>query len=742
MVVARLAREDEPMLRGAANFVADLAVAGGTVHAEFVRSTEPHGLLRAVDVEAAAAAPGVVAVVTGEDLDLAAHSYYPATTSGGVMARPLLATDRVRFVGEPVAVVLAESPVAAQDAAELVDVEVEALMAVIDPQASAGADAPLLFPENGSNAVAVHEDDAPDPLAGAAFVGKVTSASPRVTSAPIEPCGIVATPAGEGLDVWCTGQGVHRQHDTLVEVLGLDPTAVRVRHPHVGGGFGGRGDALPEFLVVAALALRVGRPIRWVQHRAEQFASMPWGRGQVHEFAVGLDRDGYIVGVDAQMWCDSGAYPHMAAVLAMASRRQCTGMYRVPRFRYRFASAVTNTPPVGAYRGAGQPEVNLALERALDAAARQAGLDPVEVRRTNLLRPEDLPYDTGTGVTVDSGDAVGALDAAETALADAGWPAEVERSRAGGGSRLVGIGYGCYSQTAGSGDAGDYAHLELLGDGSVLVSCASAAHGQGHDSLWTAMVTDRLGLDAERVRVVDADSAAAPFGQTTGGSRSSFVLGSQIAAAADELFERARLVAANLLEAHPDDVVASEDGWAVVGVPARLVSWEEVGAAGDGLAVSMETRIGGPTHPYGTHASVVEVDTDTGQIRLLAHVAVDDCGVALDDASVEGQQHGGAVSGISTALWEEGIWDSDGLPRTMTFAEYLLPTTAELPMIDTIRPAIPTARNDLGVRGIGENGAIAAPASVLNAAIDALSPVGVADLQIPLTPEQVWRALR
>lgn len=729
------------MLRGVARYIADLELPPGTLHAAFVRSTEPHARILDVDVSEAAEAADVEAVVTATELWLEPHSYYPVTTAGGRMARPLLARGRTRFVGEPLAVVLATRPEAAHDAAELVAVDSESLPSVVDPAVALGESAPLLFPDHGTNLVAELADDRADPLEGAAVVGRVRSESPRVTSAPIEPCGILACPTGSGLDVWCTGQGVHRQHDTLVTVLGLEPSAVRVRHPAVGGGFGGRGDVLPESLVVAALALRLGRPIRWIQSRAEQFASMPWGRGQVHDFAVGLDDDGYIVGIDASMTCDSGAYPHMAAVLANASRRQCTGMYRVPRFRYRFESAVTNTPPVGAYRGAGQPEVNLALERAVDAAARLGGFDPLDVRRRNLLRADELPYETGTGITVDSGDPIGALDAAAAAVAHAGWPAEAGRRRRNGEEKLLGIGYGCYSQTAGSGDGADYASIGLSADGSVLVSCASAAHGQGHDSLWSALVAARLGVSVERIIVIDADTAVAPFGQTTGGSRSSFVLGSQVAAAADELFERARLVAADLLEAHPDDIVSNEDGWAVVGVPARLVSWEEVGTVSDDLSVEVDTRLGGPTHPYGTHASVVELDTATGGIRLLAHVAVDDCGVALEEASVEGQQHGGAVSGIATALWEAGSWNGDGVPLTATLADYLLPTTAELPMIGTLRPAIPTGRNELGVRGIGENGAIAAHASVLNAAVDAVAHLGVTNLQIPLAPEQIWRAL-
>lgn len=731
------------MLRGSLRFTADLPLSSGVLHAVFVRSHDAHGLLRSIDTRAAAAAPGVVSVFTAVELGIRPHSYYPATTAGGVMARPLLATGRVRFTGEPVAVVLAETLPAAHDAAELVEVEVDPLPVHIDPEAAATDTSNLLFPDAGTNMVVPLPEVAdPDPLAEADVVVEVRSVSPRLTSVPIEPCAIVVEPTGAGLDVRCTGQGVHRQHETYAEVIGLPLDAVRVRHPAVGGGFGGRGDALPEFLVVAAAARQLGRSVRWVQSRAEQFVSMPHGRGQVHRLRLGVDHSGDIVGVDATMWCDSGAYPHMAAVLANASRRQCTGMYRIPLFRYRFGSAVTNTPPVGAYRGAGQPEVNLALERAVDAAARALGMDPVELRRRNLLRSDDLPYPTGTGIEIDSGDPIAAMDAAVEAVEAAGWQRErVERIRRGS-DRLLGIGVGCYSQTAGSGDGADYAQIDLLADGSVHVSCASAGHGQGHHSLWAQMVEARLGVDASSVQVVDADSSATPFGQTTGGSRTSFVLGSQIAEGADRLYEQARLAAANLLEAHPDDLVVSRDGWMVAGVPARLVSWAEVGESGEPLSVTVDARIGGPTHPYGTHAAVVEVDTLTGDVRLLAYAAVDDCGVVLDTASVEGQQHGGAVSGIASALMEAAAWDDDGTPRTMSLIDYLLPSAAELPMITTVRPEVPTARNPLGARGIGENGAIAGPAAVQNATLDALAHLGVEHVDIPLTPERVWTAIQ
>ena len=802
------------MLRGTAAFTADLPVPDGCLHAAFVRSTVAHGELRSVDLREAEQAPGVVAVFEAAGLGLAPLEYYRATTMGGLMARPLLAAERVRFVGEPVAVVLADSLAAALDAAELVEVEVDELPAVIDVE-HAAADEVLLFPDAGTNVVrpldppdgggflsAPTEPEDPaappaapgeDPCAGAHCVVELVCENDRITSLPIEPCAIVATPfelilgtpLAEGaspdceLDIWSTGQGVHSAPYLYRRLLGVPVSAVRVREPHVGGGFGGRGDPMPEFFVVARAAQLLGRPVRWAQSRQEQFVSMPYGRGQRHRIRMGFDQQGCIVGIDVVMWCDAGAYPHMAPALAAASYRQSTGLYRVPRLRYRYGAAVTNAPPVGAYRGAGQPEVNAALERAIDAGARKLDLDPAEVRRRNLLRADDLPFDTGTGITIDSGDPQLALDTAAELIdaslwqqlaaerkADAGpsnaddatglsGAASGQRVEAGGGSSAgqrhpdsagtsyVGVGYGCYSQTAGSGDGADYASLELGADGSVLVTCGSHGHGQGHHSLWAQVVSARVGVADGAVRVNDADSVTSSFGQVTGGSRTAAVLGNQIAAAATELRARICEVAGDLLEASPDDIEVTPDGAHVAGVPSRLATWPDIAAAApDGISATVNERRSGPTHPYGTHAAAVEVDAETGEVTLLAFAAVDDCGRMLHEASVEGQQHGGAVAGISQALMEAAQWDADGTPRTTTLADYLIPAASELPPIGTARLGIPTDRNELGVRGIGENGAIAAPPAVQNAVIDAFTHLGVTHIDIPLTPQRVWEAIR
>ncbi len=798
MAIARSAAEDIPMLRGTARYTADLVVPDDCLHAAFVRSTVAHGDLRCVALRAVEQSPGVVAAFAADGLGLEPFEYYPATTLGGKMARPLLAQGKVRFVGEPVAVVLADSSAQALDSVELAVVEIDELPAIVDAEQAADSSV-LLFDEAQTNVVrpldplerggfqstpsALEDPAAPpsspgeDPCAGAHCVVELMCDNHRITSLPLEPCAIVATPSGIAtttgaatptgtvrltgttasaspesdvsddiqMDIWSTGQGVHGAPAHYARLLGLPDSAVRVREPHVGGGFGGRADPMPEFFAIARAAQLVRRPVRWVQSRQEQFVSMPYGRGQRHRIRMGFDAHGRIVGIDVVMWCDAGAYPHMAPALTAASYRQSTGMYRVPRLRYRRGAAVTNAPPTGAYRGAGQPEVNAALERAIDAGARELGLDAVEIRRRNLLQSDELPFDTGTGITLDSGDPHRALDYARELIDAARWEklAAQRRSAAGlSGTGLIGIGYGCYSQTAGSGDDPDYASLELGPNGSVLVTCGSHGHGQGHHSLWAQIISARVGINADDVRVNDADSAASPFGSVTGGSRTASVLGSQVAAAATELKRRICEIAAELLEAASDDIQVTTDGAHVAGVPSRLASWSDIAvAAPDGISATVTERRSGPTHPYGTHAAVVEVDVETGGVKLLAFAAVDDCGRTLHEASVEGQQHGGAVAGISQALMEAAQWDADGTPRTVTLADYLIPTAAELPHIETGRLNIPTNRNGLGTRGIGENGAIAAPPAVQNAVVDAVAHLGVTHIDMPLAPQRVWEAI-
>jgi carbon-monoxide dehydrogenase large subunit len=734
--------EDAGLATGRTLFLADLPFDG--LHAVFVRSTSAHGMIRSIDVDEAYDVPGVVAVETAATLDLGPFVHVGSLDPA--QARHPLASGRVRHVGEAVAVVLARTPVAAIDAAELVTVDVDTLPATIVPDQSGF----LLYEESGTNEVyPLDAGDEPDPTEGAHLVVEIDVDNTRVASAPLEPDGIIVRP-GDALDVWCTTQGVHAVRDSLAESLGIDPLAVRVRAPAVGGGFGGRVSTPVEFVVVAHLAVRHGAPVRWVQSRLENLTGMPQGRGVRSSVRLGVDRDGTLRGLDVDATADAGATAHAAGLLMVSMRRQMVGLYRIPELRWRSRARLTNTTPVGAYRGAGQPEANHARERVLDVAARRLGVDPIELRRRNLLPCDELPVEQPGGVVYDDADPLAALDRAVEVAEVGRWRSEQAGRRVRGDRREIGIGVACYAQTSGRGAPPDTALVRVDADGRVVVACGSPSHGQSHAATWRALVADRLGVAPALVEVVDADTAAVGTGAATGGSSASQVLGTAISDACGDLVDAARRAAADRFEVSAADLVVVEAGFglgaglAVAGVPTRRVTWSDAAASSRNRCLEAVRSQGadGEAHPYGAHVSVVEVDVETGAVTLLAHTAVDDCGVVLQPVFVEGQQHGGSVAGVSQALFEHVAYDPDGTPLTSSFLFYLLPSAAELPRIGTRTMSTPTGRNALGTRGIGENGCNGATAAAHNAVVDALSPYGVEHVDLPLTPERVWAAVR
>ena len=735
--------DDIALTTGAANYVADLPFAG--LHAVFVRSSIAHGVIESIDVTGALEVDGVVAVETAATLGLGPFEHVSGLDPRQ-QSHPL-AIDKVRHVGEAVAVVLAESESIALDAAELVIVEIEDREAINAP----GADAPLLYDDAGTNEV--HTLDAEsdlDPVSDADLVVELTVANPRVASATMENDGIIATPDGAGsLDVWCTSQGVHAIRDGLCRALGQPLETMRVRSPAVGGGFGGRATAPVEFAVVCRLATRFGRPVRWLQTRSENLTGMPQGRGIHCTMRLGVDHDGRLLGLDVDAVADAGSTAHMGGLLMVSARRQAVGLYRLPRLRWQGRAWLTSTTPVGAYRGAGQPEANHARERVLDVAARRLGIDPIELRRRNLLRADELPATQPGGVTYDDADPVGALDRAVELAGVEEWRiAQAERRRQGS-SRELGIGVACYAQTSGRGTPQDSAILQIDADGRVRLGCASPSHGQSHATTWRSLIEDRLGIAPEMIEIVDADTEAVADGQSTGGSRATQLLGSIIAGTCDDVIAAARGLAADRLEADPADLVIVPAGYghgaglAVSGVPTRRITWAEAAAESTNhcLESARSESVEGEAHPYGTHVSIVEVDTDTGGISLLAHTALDDCGVVLQPTFVAGQQHGGSVAGVAQALFETVSFDGYGNPEAATFLTYLLPAASELPSIDAHTMSTPTGRNRLGTRGIGENGCNGATAAAHNAVMDALSPHGVDHIDLPLTPQRVWEAI-
>ena len=742
--------EDPRFLVGQSSYVEDLPIEGA-LQLEFVRSTLAHGELREVDTAAAEAMPGVVAVYRAADLDLPPQK--AMGDAGAHCARPPLAVDRVRFVGDPVVVVVAETKAAAVDAAATVVVDVDPLPGVADPDAALADGAPLLFEALGSNISSGHRDpDGDDPLAGADVVVRGRFENQRVAAVPLEGEAVAVVPGGDGaghdLTVHVSTQMPHGWKKQLCELLGLEPDRVRVVAPDVGGGFGAKIALAPEHVVAVGVARHLGQPVKWVETRSENLVCMPPGRAQVQYVELGLRHDGTITGLRCRILGDGGAYAGFGGLLAQwTTRMMAQGPYRIPRIRYDAAAVLTNTAPTGAFRGAGRPEAAALLERLMDMAAAELGLDPVEIRRRNLLAPDDFPHRTLMGVTYDSGNYAGALD---EALRRAGYEelrAEQAERRRRGDRLQLGIGVSVYVEITAGGGEGEFGAVEVHDDATVTVRAGTSAHGQGHATAFAMIVADRLKVPLPAIRFVQSDTAAVPRGGGTGGSRSLQTGGNAVRGAAEAVLEQARTLAADLLEAAPADIVVTDGGRVgVAGVPARSYSWAELaGIAGQrhtALAAEFDFHQAGSTFPFGAHVSVVEVDVETGAVRPLRHVAVDDCGRVINPLLVTGQQHGGIAQGMAQALWEQVVYDEGGTPLSATLLDYHMPSAAEVPALEAAGTETPTPLNPLGAKGIGESATTGSTPAVQNAVVDALSHLGVRHLDMPCTPERVWRAIR
>jgi len=741
--------EDPDLLTGRAAFVDDLHF-DGMLTLAFVRSPIAHGRVTSIDVTEAAAAPGVVAVYTASSLDIAPHHIWAPLNAACIRAP--LATTKVRFVGDTVAVVAAGSAAAAVDAAAMVAVDYEPLPAVVDMEAALVADASLQFEAMGTNLAAGRRNGAVvDPLAGADVVVRGRFENQRVAVAPMEGNAIAVVPgddgAGHELTVHLSTQMPHLAAQLLCSVFDLPAGVVRVVTPNVGGAFGAKVGILAEHSVAVAVARRLGRPVKWVETRSENMVSMPHGRGQVQYIELGVMRDGTIVGLRCQMIGDAGAYGGFGGGLVMGpTRTMAQGVYRIPAISYDVAVALTNTTPVGAFRGAGRPEATAFLERILDMAADELGIDPVEIRRRNLLTPDQFPYRTVTGATYDTGDYATALDeAVRVAGYDELRSEQAERRRQGARAQL-GIGVCTYVEVTAGGSANEYGSVEVNADGTVTVKVGTSAHGQGHATSFAMIVADRLHIPVGSVRLVQSDTGAVARGGGTGGSRSLQIGGNAVRQATIGVLDRARVLAAERLEASAADIVVTDDGRVgVAGVPSSALSWAELASfatsVGDPLKVEGDFAQAGATFPFGAHVSVVEVDVETGLVTPLRHVAVDDCGRVLNPLIVAGQQHGGIAQGMAQALWEQFVYDAEGNPLTSTLADYAMPSAAELPSFEASNTETPTHLNPLGAKGIGESGTIGATAAVHNAVVDAISHLGPRYIDMPCTPERVWRAL-
>ncbi len=738
--------EDPALLRGAGTFIDNIAPTDA-LHVAFVRAQTAHGRIESIDVADARSMPGVVDVITAEDLDIGPLLSSPMIEQQ--IPQPLLATGVVRYVGEPIVAIVAETTRQAVDAAEAVWPEVEPMTPVLDPEVAIDGDV-VLFPDVGTNVVLDQgEPVGPDDLRGDVVVTE-RLVNQRMAAVPLEGRVVASKWDGDRLTHWACTQGAHGTRDGIAALFGIDAGLVHVITPDVGGGFGAKHGTTPEELLVPWIARRLDRAVRWTETRSENLVGMVQGRGQVQYASLAGNHDGTITGYRLDVVQEAGAYAGTGAVLPYMTRLMAPGCYAIDDVRVRIRSVVTNTSTVGAYRGAGRPEAAAAIERMVDRFADEIGMDPAEVRRKNLLQPDAFPLRTATGGSYDSGDYPAVL---HKALAAAGYDellADQAARRAGGDSRQIGIGLASYVEITNVLQDSEYGSVEITPTGGAIVRTGSSAHGQGHHTAWAMLVSDRTGIPIGAIDVRHGDTADVPRGGGTGGSKSLQIGGAAAAEAAELVVTEARKLAADLLEASVDDIVhdPTDGTFAVAGAPVSAKTWADLAAAAAGPDSGMEKLFaetdfkgGGSTFPFGAHVAVVEVDTDTGAVRLLRHVACDDAGTIINPLIFDGQVHGGVAAGISQALFEEVRYDDEGNPLTTTLADYSFPAASEFPSFERVEHETPTPHNPLGAKGIGEAGTIGATPAVQNAVVDAVSHLGVRHIDMPLSPERVWSAI-
>jgi len=756
-------REDPAFLTGGGVYTADLRdpLLDGAVHAHFVRSTIAHARIVELDVSEAVDAPGVVAIFTAADItasgDLGPFGVAIPGMIPDILARPWLATDVVRFVGEAIVVILAQTREQAEDASELVIIDYDPLDPVVSPIEAAKNEI-LLFPEHGSNtALEVPFGYSDDLFDECEVVVTRDFVNQRLAVCPLEPRAIAVTWHDGRLVAFSSTQAPHGVKGKLAGLYQLEPEQVRVIAPAVGGGFGAKINLQADEALLPWVSRKLGRPVRWAEIRGESMVSMPHGRAQIDKIEIGGSRDGNIQAYRLTVLQDVGAYPSMGAFLPFMTRTMAPGTYVIPKVECNIKSVMTNTTPIEAYRGAGRPEATAAIERAFDLFAGEIGMDPVELRRRNLIQTDAFPFTTLTGAVYDCGDYVGALDLALETADYAALRAEQAQRRAAGDPVQLGIGVSIYVEiTAGpAGNQGEFAKVALRSDGGMTVFTGSSSHGQGHSTAWAMLANELTGIPMDDIDVVAGDTDRVADGRGTFGSRSLQLGGSAVWTATEQVVDKARKVAAELLEANADDIVLDVDRGAfhVAGSPASAKTWAEIGAAGDITGPIGEGPVGQPievaltftaehaTFPFGAHVAVVEVDSETGRTRLRRIITCDDAGRILNPLIVEGQRHGGIAQGVAQALYEEMMYDEDGNPQTSNLADYAFISAAELPSFELVPLETPSPVNPLGAKGIGESGTIGSTPAVQSAVMDALSPYGVTHLDMPLTSEKVWRAI-
>ncbi|MBT8159225.1 MULTISPECIES: xanthine dehydrogenase family protein molybdopterin-binding subunit [Arthrobacter] len=771
---ARLRKEDAHLITGRTRYTDNLTLPG-TLHLALVRSPFAHAKITSIDTSEAKSSPGVVAVLTGADVadkQGSLPNVWPITAEQKAPAHPAIAVDTVAFAGEVVACIVARTAAAARDAVELVDVSYEELPVVLDLE-EAVKDEVLAHPDLGTNISATWVYDSgtagsgkpiAEALEGAEVLIERTYYQQRLIPAFMEPRSVLVDPTGEQLTVWSATQIPHILRLLLALTLGIPESKVRVIAPDVGGGFGGKLQVTPEEAITVLAARHTGKPCKYTETRSESLMAAHHGRAQVQKVKLAATKDGIVTGLDIHLLADMGAYLGLVASgVPILGAFMYNSIYKFPAYRFECTNLFTNKAWTDAYRGAGRPEATFAIERTMDELAVELNMDPLELRKKNWITHEEFPFATVAGLEYDSGNYEAATAKAEELFGYDELRAEQARRREANDPVQLGIGISTYTEMCGLAPsrvlgalryvAGgwDHAQVRVLPTGNIEVVTGTSAHGQGHETAWSQLVADKLGVAFENIEVLHGDTHISQRGMDTYGSRSLVVGGMAVLAAADKVIAKAKVMAAHMMEASEEDIEFAEGKFSVKGTE-QSTSFGDVAFAtfaGHDLPEGFEPNLDSEatvdpdnfSFPHGTHFAAIEVDTETGEVSIRKYVCVDDVGVVVNPLIVEGQVHGGLAQGIAQALYEEAVHDETGTLVTGSFVDYLVPSAPDLPHFTTARTETPATTNQLGAKGVGEAGTIASTPAIVNGVLDAVRHLGVKDINMPCSPSRVWAAL-
>ena len=766
---ARVRKEDARLVTGQTNWT-DNILLPGMLHMSFARSPHAHARITRVDLSAARAMPGVVAAFSGADFAGEQGSLpcaWPVTEDIVIPDHPPMATDEVRYVGEAVACVVARSRYEAADAATAIDVDYETLPAVLDMRAALADDSPKVHAEgNKSYEFAMANGDVDAAFRDAPVVIERNYRQQRLIPTAMEPRAVVCAPSGDEFTIWSATQIPHILRTMLALVTGIPEQELRVIAPDVGGGFGSKLQVTAEEVITLLAARKLRKPVKWTESRSEGNMTVHHGRDQWQRIKIAAERDGKLRGLSVDLLADMGAYLMLVTPgVPLLGAFMFNAIYKMDAYSFRCTGVFTTKMPTDAYRGAGRPEATFAIERIMDELATELGMDPLELRKRNWISHDEFPYATISGLTYDSGNYEAATARAVQMFGYEELRQEQERRRAAGDPVQLGIGISTYTEACGlapsrllgqlryAAGGWEHASVRMLATGKVEVVTGASAHGQGHETAWSQIVADALGVPFEDVRVLHGDTLVSPKGMDTYGSRSLTVGGVAVSGACVKVIEKAKVIASAMLEAPPGEIEFSGGTFRARGGSGASTTIQEIAFAAfhahdlpDGVEPSLDSDATFDpenfSYPHGTHLCATEVDTETGQVTIRSYVAVDDAGVVVNPLILEGQVHGGIAQGIGQALFEEAVYDDEGQLLTTTMADYLVPSAADLPSFVTDYTQTPATSNPLGVKGIGEAGTIASTPAVVNSIVDALRPMGVRDITMPCTAQRVWRAIQ